>query len=98
MLASWGQYALVSLRPKTGRTHQLRVHMAGLGTAILGDPIYGKKDSRFPEATLMLHAFRLRITLPGSDTASLFMAPPPQRFRDLVASLTAAFGKASRTS
>jgi len=98
VLASWGQYALVSLRPKTGRTHQLRVHLAGLGTAILGDPIYGKKDGRFPDATLMLHAFKLRITLPGSDSASLFMAPPPQRFRDLVASLTAAFGKASRTA
>ena len=34
-------YAFVSLRPKTGRTHQLRVHMAGRGTPILGDPIYG---------------------------------------------------------
>jgi 23S rRNA pseudouridine1911/1915/1917 synthase len=88
-------YALVSLRPRTGRTHQLRVHMAGLGTPILGDPIYGKKDPDFPEASLMLHAYRLRITLPGASSgaeggeagAKLFKAPIPERFRRLLAYL-----------
>jgi 23S rRNA pseudouridine1911/1915/1917 synthase len=97
ILASWGVagrgegYALVSLRPRTGRTHQLRVHMAGLGSPILGDPIYGRKDGRFPEATLMLHAHRLSVTLPGGGSPSLFVAPVPRRFRDLVASLDLAF-------
>lgn len=91
--AAAGQYALVSLRPKTGRTHQLRVHMAGLGTPILGDPIYGKKDPRFPAATLMLHAYRLKITLPGRDSASLFKAEPPLRFKDMLDALSAGFGE-----
>jgi 23S rRNA pseudouridine1911/1915/1917 synthase len=99
VLSYWGgaanqeAYALVSLRPKTGRTHQLRVHLAGLGTPILGDPIYGKKDPRFPGATLMLHAFRLKIGLPGRDSSSLFKAPLPQRFKAVLRALAIAFGR-----
>jgi 23S rRNA pseudouridine1911/1915/1917 synthase len=98
ILASWGdaiQYALVSLRPKTGRTHQLRVHMAGLGTPILGDPIYGKKDGRFPEASLMLHAYKLKIALPGKDSPSLFVSPLPRRFQDILGELDSTFGRGS---
>ena len=96
VLAFWGdatRYALVSLRPKTGRTHQLRVHMSGLGTPILGDPIYSKKDGRFPDASLMLHAYRLKITLPGRDDPTLFTAPIPQRFKDILSALTSEFGR-----
>ncbi len=98
VLSSWGGgasggYALVSLRPKTGRTHQLRVHMAGLGTPILGDPIYGKKDGRFPAATLMLHAYRLKIALPGRAEPSLFKAPLPSRFKEALLALAAEFGR-----
>jgi 23S rRNA pseudouridine1911/1915/1917 synthase len=98
VLVSWrgrgGEaYSLVSLRPKTGRTHQLRVHMAGLGCPILGDPIYGRKDGRFPGATLMLHAHRLKISLPGAAEASVFVAPVPERFHALARELDEAFGK-----
>jgi 23S rRNA pseudouridine1911/1915/1917 synthase len=100
VLSRWGggarggeTYTLVSLRPRTGRTHQLRVHMAGLGAPILGDPIYGRKDPRFPGATLMLHAYRLRILLPGAAESALFKAPVPGRFRETAASLDAAFGR-----
>lgn len=80
-------YALVALYPKTGRTHQLRVHMAGIGCPILGDPLYGKKDGLFPEATLMLHARRLKIALPGIAEPKLFKAAVPDRFRAIVAML-----------
>ncbi len=73
-------YALVALKPRTGRTHQLRVHMAGLGCPVLGDPIYGGRDARFPDATLMLHAYRLRILLPGEAEPRTFRAPLPARF------------------
>ena len=89
-------YALMSLRPKTGRTHQLRVHMAGLRTPIVGDPIYGKRDARFPEARLMLHAFRLKITLPGDSEPRLFRAPLPPRFGELLRDLETAFGPRRR--
>ena len=84
-------YAFVSLRPRTGRTHQLRVHLAGLGTPILGDPIYGRPDRAFPDATLMLHAYRLRILLPGQAEPSLFKAPLPPRFKKLLAYLRARY-------
>ena len=86
-------YALVSLKPRTGRTHQLRVHMAALGTPIVGDPLYGRQDRRFPEATLMLHAYRLKISLPDSGGPSLFRAPLPERLKRLLRDLEKAFGK-----
>jgi 23S rRNA pseudouridine1911/1915/1917 synthase len=76
-----GIFALVVLAPRTGRTHQLRVHMKGLGTPILGDPLYGRRDPRFPEATLMLHARSLTITLPGESEPRTFRSPMPERFR-----------------
>lgn len=106
VLASWGgigggrgeSYALVALRPKTGRTHQLRVHMAGMGTPILGDPLYGKRDPRFPEANLMLHARRLRLVLPGHAESSVFIAPIPARFRAIIRALSASFGPGRRFS
>lgn len=79
VLAESAGYAVLALRPKTGRTHQLRVHCRELGCPILGDPLYGRPDRRFPDATLMLHACELRIRLPGSDDVSVFRAPVPER-------------------
>ena len=69
-------HCLLSLRPRTGRTHQLRVHLASLGCPIVGDSLYG---SRVREA-LMLHAYRLRLRLPGCPTASTFHSALPGRF------------------
>ena len=80
VVRTWGPYALVALYPKTGRTHQLRVHLSGLGCPIVGDPIYGRPDPLLPGATLMLHARRLRIRLPDGSEGD-FRAPVPQRFR-----------------
>jgi 23S rRNA pseudouridine1911/1915/1917 synthase len=93
VLAAYGQYAIVRFRLHTGRTHQIRVHSKFLGCPILGDPIYGKKDPLFPGATLMLHARRLRIRLPGSEALSTFVAPVPLRFRKVLAALKKRFPK-----
>lgn len=71
------EYSLVELRPTTGRTHQLRVHMKYLGHPILGDPIYGKKADR-----LYLHARKLEITLPGGKRKE-FVAKIPKEFEDV---------------
>ncbi len=81
------EYSLVSLRPRTGRTHQLRVHMRSLGTPVLGDPLYGRPDPVLPHATLMLHAHRLTIRLPGEEVARTFTARVPSRFREVLRSL-----------
>ena len=81
VLAAYGPYRVVALRLHTGRTHQIRVHLKTLGCPILGDPVYGRRDGRFPDATLMLHARRLRILLPGRSDPSLFSARVPERAR-----------------
>jgi 23S rRNA pseudouridine1911/1915/1917 synthase len=87
VIRSWGAYSLLALRPRTGRTHQLRVHLRYLGHPILGDPLYGVPDRHFPRATLMLHARTLVITLPGRDSPDLFKAPLPERFREFIAGM-----------
>lgn len=79
VLQSNGDYSLVELKPKTGRTHQLRVHMQYIKTPISGDRVYGKVD-RAPR--LCLHAHSLEITIPGSDRKT-FTAPVPTLFKEL---------------
>lgn len=67
--------SLVSLQPKTGRTHQLRVHMQYLKTPIAGDRVYGGK----PADRLYLHAESLEITLPGGERKT-FSSQMPEEF------------------
>jgi 23S rRNA pseudouridine1911/1915/1917 synthase len=81
VLRSWENHSLVLLQPKTGRTHQLRVHLRHLGFPISGDPLYGRADPLFPGSGLMLHARSLTITLPDHAEAQTFRAPLPERFR-----------------
>lgn len=69
-------HALLSLRPRTGRTHQLRAHLASLGCPIVGDGLYGSRVA----GRLLLHAYRLRLRLPGEKQARTFRAPLPPRF------------------
>ncbi len=69
--------SLVSLRPKTGRTHQLRVHMAYINTPIVGDAIYGTETAE----RMYLHAHKLEVTLPGG-TRKVFEAPIPTEFNE----------------
>lgn len=75
VLKSSGDFSLVELRPTTGRTHQLRVHMKYLGHPILGDVVYGNPDKR-----LFLHAGRLEINLPGGEKR-VFEAKLPNEFK-----------------
>jgi 23S rRNA pseudouridine1911/1915/1917 synthase len=82
VLRQYEGYALVALRPRTGRTHQLRVHMRHLKTPILGDPLYGRTDGRFPKAGLMLHARSLEIVLPGETSPRKFTAAIPPGMRE----------------
>jgi 23S rRNA pseudouridine1911/1915/1917 synthase len=84
VIKSWNNYSLVVLHPKTGRTHQLRVHMKYLGYPILGDPVYGREDKYFPGASLMLHSKSLEITLPYETKPRVFSTPLPQRFLSIM--------------
>jgi 23S rRNA pseudouridine1911/1915/1917 synthase len=84
VVKTWQNHSLVLLRPKTGRTHQIRVHLRYLGHPIVGDPLYGFADSLFPTATLMLHARSLAIILPDEDKERIFKAPLPERFTAMI--------------
>ncbi|MBI4158328.1 MAG: RluA family pseudouridine synthase [Candidatus Yanofskybacteria bacterium] len=59
-------YSLLEVLPKTGRTHQIRVHLNSIGTPVAGDPIYGFKKSSPPPGLnrLFLHAYKLELTAP----------------------------------
>ncbi|MEW5966835.1 MAG: RluA family pseudouridine synthase [Pseudomonadota bacterium] len=69
-----GETTRVELEPVTGRSHQLRVHLAALGHPILGDPLYAPA-SRAPR--LLLHACALRLAHPVTDTERAFESPAP---------------------
>jgi 23S rRNA-/tRNA-specific pseudouridylate synthase len=69
-----GGLTWVEFRPRTGRTHQIRVHAAAIGCPILGDPIYGRPD---PSAPLNLHARRVTVPLYPTKPAIAVTAPPP---------------------
>jgi 23S rRNA pseudouridine1911/1915/1917 synthase len=86
-LRSFGNYSLLLLRPKTGRTHQIRVHLKHLGYPILGDPVYGTTDPNFKNATLMLHAKSLSLVLPGKECMSTFKTRLPLRFGKIIKTL-----------
>ena len=92
-ISSYGNYTLVRVRLKTGRTHQIRVHMKYLGCPIVGDPVYNKVDPIFPDATLMLHSKLLQITLPGEDKPRTFITPTPKRFLELEKKLKQMYNK-----
>lgn len=77
ILARHSKYAMIQVRPHTGRMHQIRAHLAHLGCPILGDTIYGTgADSA---QRLMLHAASLEITLPSQEKRAL-EAPVPEAF------------------
>ena len=78
VLKSNDKYSLVELKPTTGRTHQLRVHLKYLGHPILGDPLYSDKKAN----RLYLHANKLEITLPGEKRV-VFEAKLPEEFEDV---------------
>ncbi len=83
-VASYGPYSLMRIRIKTGRTHQIRVHMRYIGCPVLGDSIYGRPDSLFPAASLMLHARQMIIRLPSAAKYRRFRAAVPARFLETV--------------
>ncbi len=75
------KYSLLELRPTTGRTHQLRVHLKYLGTPILGDRVYGSAPAD-TDMRLYLHAAKLEISIPDTpeNKRMTFEAPIPKEF------------------
>lgn len=91
-LRRFKNHSLLMLSPRTGRTHQLRVHLTAQGWPILGDPVYARPDKNYREATLMLHALRLTVQPDPQAEARTFFAPPPPHFMAMLKSLISAGG------
>lgn len=72
---------LLELYPETGRTHQLRVHLASVGAPILGDIFY---EAPITSSRLMLHAYKLAITHPITNERLTFMSPVPTLFEEVM--------------
>lgn len=73
------KYSLLELKPQTGRTHQLRVHLKHIGTPILGDPVYGNTAAK----RMFLHANSLEITIPGGIRKT-FISKLPSEFENVL--------------
>ena len=75
-----GRYALLEVEPVTGRTHQIRVHMAATGHPVVGDPVYGRRSELVKRQ--FLHAWKLAFALPLGGRQVEFESPLPVDLRD----------------
>lgn len=81
------RFSLLQVRIHTGRTHQIRVHMAHIGHPLWGDALYGLQGEDDPCARQMLHAWRLAFVHPFSGERLSFCCRPPEDFRNAVSLL-----------
>lgn len=70
----------LELKPRTGRTHQIRVHCAALGCPIVGDPVYGTEKSKTEKMPMQLHARAIEVPLYPKRDPITAIAPPPPHF------------------
>jgi len=90
----YNDFTLVEAKPKTGRTHQIRVHLHKIGHPIVGDKIYKFKRKRFPYSISrqFLHARYLKLRLPSGKTAE-FKAELPKELKSILLKLTLRYEK-----
>jgi 23S rRNA pseudouridine1911/1915/1917 synthase len=81
------RHTLVEVHPLTGRTHQIRLHMAMLGCPVVGDKVYGHKHPSLPVKRHFLHASRLAIVLPGETKKRVFEAVLPDDLKQVLLEL-----------
>lgn len=89
--AVFRHYSLVRATLETGRTHQIRVHMASIGHPLLGDPVYGKRTLKDAAALGLdrqfLHARKLGLTLPSTGEWREFESPLPEDLQHILSEL-----------
>ncbi len=83
-LKKFKDYTYLRVKPLTGRTHQIRVHLASIGCPVAGDTIYGHKNSSIPLERQFLHAYQLKITLPGEQHPRIFQAELPEELNNVL--------------
>ncbi len=80
----FGRYTLVRCKLRTGRTHQIRVHMRHIGHPIVGDKTYGVKNEEFTLPGQLLHAGEIGFIHPSTGEKMSFSAPLPEDFRHVL--------------
>ena len=80
VLERFGKYTLAECRLQTGRTHQIRVHMAHIGHSVVGDKTYGVKKEAFSLSGQLLHAAKLKFIHPVTKQPMEFSADMPEYF------------------
>lgn len=81
-------YSLLKIKLETGRTHQIRVHLAWLKHPVAGDTVYGRRKNRLPLTRQFLHAGQLSLDHPASGQRLTFTAPLPVDLQTALNSLT----------
>ena len=89
-LVQYDQHTLLEVHPITGRTHQIRLHMAFIGCPVAGDQVYGRRHPSLNLNRHFLHAARLKIRLPGESDKVEFEAPLPNDLSNILDTLDAA--------
>ena len=84
VLEHLGDYTLVEVRPRTGRTHQVRVHLAFIGHPVVGDTVYGYRKQRLGLKRQFLHAQRLGFHLPSSGEYMALTSELPPDLREVL--------------
>ena len=87
VLERFGQYTLVECILETGRTHQIRVHMASIGHSIVGDPLYGIKKEKFNLNGQLLHAKTIGFVHPRTGKMMEFTSDIPEYFENVLEKL-----------
>lgn len=86
-IESFKDHTLLEFHPLTGRTHQIRLHCAFLGCPIVGDEVYGRKKPSIEIGRHFLHAYKLKIVLPGEKERRFFEARLPEELENVLTSL-----------
>jgi 23S rRNA pseudouridine1911/1915/1917 synthase len=81
------KHTLLEIHPLTGRTHQIRVHMAFLECPVAGDLVYGNRHATIPIQRHFLHAYRLKVIIPGEAVPRTFEAPLPDELTSVLEGL-----------
>ena len=87
VLEAFGAYSFIECVLKTGRTHQIRVHMSHLGHPIVGDPVYGVRKENFQTNGQLLHAYKVGFIHPRSGGYMEFESPLPDYYEKILEKL-----------
>jgi 23S rRNA pseudouridine1911/1915/1917 synthase len=87
LVDTYGDFSLVECYPLTGRTHQIRVHLAFAGYPIVGDAVYGRRKQRLPLKRHFLHAAELTFKRPSDGEPVTFRAELPPELQQLLEGL-----------